>query len=167
MAYGAETVAAVRDAYVRERLPLDAAARRQSVPERTARRWKSDAAEAGDDWDRARAAGALAGSSRELLAQAVIEDYIALHQATQRALLDGGNLDPLERAEALGRLADAFSKTMAAVGKASPALSEIAITGRVLQDLAGFVQRDHPEAAEPLLKVLEPFARWCQKEYAS
>lgn len=167
MAYAAEVIAAVRDAYVRERLPLEAAARRQAVPERTARRWKSDAAESGDDWDRARAAGALAGGSRELLVQAVIEDYIALHQATQRALLDGADLDPLERAEALSRLADAFGKTMSAVGKASPALSEIAITGRVLQDLAAFIEREAPEACEPLLAVLEPFGRWCQREYAS
>lgn len=167
MAYSAEVIAAVRAGYVHERQPLEAAARRHGVPDRTVRRWKADAAEAGDNWDQARAAGALAGGSRELLMQAVIEDYIALHQATQRALLDGTGLNPLERAEALGRLADAFAKTMAAVGKASPALSEIAITGRVLQDLAGWVQREAPEAAEALLSVLEPFGRWASREYGS
>ena len=165
MTHPPEARAAVRAAYVYDRLSIGEAATRAGVGERTARTWKSEAQAAGDDWDRARAAAQMAGDSRQMLVQALLEDYIRLHQSTQDALLKA-DVPALAKAEALSRLADAFGKTMSAVGRAAPQLSALAIAGEVVQELARFVQQHHPEAAPALLEVLEPFGDHIAKKYA-
>nr|MDC2855403.1 DUF1804 family protein [Ningiella sp. W23] len=56
MAHPAEKKNAVRHSYVTELLALSVAAIKHSVADGTARRWKMEAKENGDDWDLARAA---------------------------------------------------------------------------------------------------------------
>jgi phage gpG-like protein len=52
-----------------------------------------------------------------MIAQIVLADFLVLHQATMEQLKDAGDVAPLEKAEAISRLSDAFHKTMAAVAK--------------------------------------------------
>lgn len=166
MAHAPETVARVRRLYVHERQPLEEAARLAGVGYATARRWKAAAEEDGDDWDRARSAARLAGDGVQHVAQMILEDYLLLHQATVEAVKADARISPLDKAEVLSRLADAFTKTMSAVGKASPQLSRLAVATDVLQRLTSFVGSDYPDHATALLEVLEPFAAELAKEYA-
>jgi len=165
MAHGPEIVAKVRAAYVYERLGLEAIADRMEVGIATVRRWKAKAEAEGDDWERARSAARLSGDGHQLLAQMILEDYLTLHQATVDGVKSDANIAPLAKAEILSRLADAFTKTMSAVGKASPELSRLSIATDVLQRLAKYVTQSHPDLIEGLLEVIEPFAAELAKEY--
>ncbi|TXG98574.1 MAG: DUF1804 family protein [Nevskiaceae bacterium] len=166
MAHGPEVVAKVRALYVYDRLGLDAIAERLEVGIATVRRWKTKAEAEGDDWERARSAARMAGDGTQLIAQMILEDYMALHQATVEGVKADPSISPIDKAEILSRLADAFTKTMAAIGKASPQLSRLSVATDVLQRFAKFVGEGHPHLAESLLEVIEPFAAELAKEYA-
>lgn len=163
--YGDDTRAALRRAFVYDRLELPAAAAQAGVSVNTARRWKAAAEAAGDDWSRARSAARLAEEGRQSVAEMILNDYLVLHQACMEEVKAASGIDPLKKAEALARLAAAFTKTMAAVGKASPDLSRLAVATDVIQRLAAFVRAGFPDRAPALLEVLEPFAAALAKEY--
>lgn len=165
MAHPPELRAKVRGSYVHERLPLETAAEKHGVSYPTARRWKADAENDGDDWERARSAARLAGDGMRNVTQMMLEDYLQLHQSTVEAVKSDQKMGPLAKAEVLSRLADAFTKTMAAVGKASPELSRLAVATDVLQRFAKFIASEAPHLAEPLLEVIEPFAAELAKDY--
>lgn len=166
MAHPPEKVAKLRAAYVYDRMGLDAAAEKAEVSIATARRWKRDAEASGDDWERARSAARLAGDGMQTIVQMMLEDYMALHQATVEGVKAAANVKPLEKAEVVSRLADAFTKTMAAVSKASPQLNRLGVATDVLQRLSRYTAEVHPHLAEALLEVLEPFAAELARDYA-
>lgn len=146
----------VRAAYVYQRLPLDAAAKACGIGYETARRWKYAAKASGDDWDKARAAGRLAaGGLGEITAQ-LLEDFALLFQSTVEQL-KAATVDPLDRAEAISRLSDAYTKTMKAASTASPPLAELAVAMKVLEHLASFIREHHPQELPRFAAILEPF----------
>jgi hypothetical protein len=165
MAHAPEKRAVVRAGYVYQRQPLPVAAASAEVSIATARRWKADAETAGDDWDRARSVASLADTGRATIVQGVIEEYLALHQSTIESLKAATDMPALDRAEALSRLADAFTKTMSAAAKSSPEMGRLAVATDVLQRLTAFVGRKAPQHAGAFLDLLEPFAAELAKSY--
>lgn len=157
MAHPLEKRQQLRSLFVHKCLGLDQAARSLGISGRTATRWKQDAAENGDDWDKARAANLLAGEGAEAVSRAVLESFLTLFQTTVTEV-EQGTLKPLEKAEAMSRLADAYTKTTKAIQRSAPELSRLAIASEVIQHFAKFVQTKHPKLAPALLEVLEPFA---------
>ena len=165
MAHPPELHAKVRASYVHDRLPLETAAEKHGIGYATARRWKSEAENDGDDWERARSAARLSGDGIRNVAQLMLEDYLTLHQATVDAVKSADNIGPLAKAEVLSRLADAFTKTMSAVGKASPELSRLAIATDVIQRLAEYTEADFPQHIAAIVEIIEPFAAELAKEF--
>lgn len=165
MGYGAEVVRRVRSGYVLDCLPLEQAAKRAKVGERTAARWKALALEAGDDWDRARTAARMSGENLEALSQVLLEQFLTLHQATLESVQADKDMKPVDKVAAITSLADAFTKTMKAVGRAAPQLSQLAIASDVVQRLGHFVAERYPNRAQALLEVLEPFGEELVKAY--
>lgn len=158
MAHSQETRQAVRRAYVVERLALEQAARRNGVSYHTARAWKKKAREDGDDWDRARAATRMAqGGLGDLTAQ-LLEDFAILFQHTVEEV-KSGQYSALQKAEAISRLSDAYTKTVKAAGGGDPRIARLSVALEVLERLAGFVQVQFPEHAGALMAVLEPFGQ--------
>lgn len=166
MAHPPETQAKLRAAYVYDRLGIEAAAEKVGVSVATARRWKREAETGGDDWERARSAARLAGDGTQTIAQLILDDYLAMHQATIESVREANDVPPIKKAEIMSRMADAFTKTMAAVSKASPQLNRLGIATDVLQRLSRFTAEVHPQHAEALLEVLEPFAAELSRDYA-
>lgn len=164
MAHPPETRQAVRRAYIYDRLDLEAAAAKHEVGYATARRWKTQAAAAGDDWDKARAATSLSAGSTSTVAQLVLSDFLANYQATMEDLRSA-EVPAMDKAEALSRMADAFTKTMSAVAKASPEMARFAVANELLQDLAVFVRDQHPEHLQAVIEILEPFGVFIAKKY--
>jgi hypothetical protein len=156
---------AVRAAYVYEALSLESAAEKQGVPHSTARRWKRGAKAEGDDWDKARAAARMAGSGMQAVAGAVVEDFVLLFQSTLEALKAAGDIPPLDKAEAISRLSDAFSKTVKAAGMADPALSRLSLSMEVLEALGSFINDKFPQHGTAFLEVLEPFGVELARRY--
>jgi hypothetical protein len=74
-------------------------------------------------------------------------------------------LKPLERAEAMSRLADAYTKTIRAITKSAPELNRLAVASEVLQLLAKFVRDRFPAHAVAFMEVLEPFGEELVKVY--
>ncbi|HEV2678085.1 MAG TPA: DUF1804 family protein [Aliidongia sp.] len=158
MAHAPEKRALVRAAYVHERVPIEVAAHKAAVSMRTASRWKSEAKDEGDDWDRGRTAARMAGEGFQSIVQAMLEDFVSLHRSTMQDVRDDKEISPLAKAEALSRLADAFTKTMGAAAKASPELSRLAIAMEVIRLFGEFVRKRFPRHAPAFVEVLEPFA---------
>ena len=75
MAHPKSTRDKVRRLYCNERLSLDSAAKMCDVSFGTARRWRDDAKQQGDDWEKIRAAYTLAGGELEDIARAT---FVAL-----------------------------------------------------------------------------------------
>ncbi|WP_413207984.1 DUF1804 family protein [Rhodospirillum sp. A1_3_36] len=165
MAHDPETREAVRAGYVFQRLTLEQAAGKAGVGLATARRWKSRAAAAGDDWDKARATYSLSGEGASTIAQLVLADFLTMYQATVEAVRDNPNVPAMDRAEMLSRLADAFQKTMSAVAKAAPELGRYAVAGELLGDLATFVAERYPQHMAAVHEIMEPFAVQMARKY--
>jgi len=146
-------------------MSLDGVADHIGIGVATVRRWRTQAAASGDDWDKARAAASLSAEGAGTIAQLVLSDFLTLYQSTVGDLRDSPEIPAMDRAEALSRLADAFAKTMNAVAKASPDLARYAVATELLRDLAGFVRENHPEHVEAVLEILEPFATHVAKKY--
>ncbi|MFV3126109.1 DUF1804 family protein [Niveispirillum sp. KHB5.9] len=164
MAHPPELKDKLRRAYVHDRLSLEAAAERLEIGVATARRWKGAAEAGGDDWERARAAISISSAGAANIANMLISDYLPLHQAVIEGLRNDDKTPALEKAEALSRLADAATKTMAALAKATPALNKQAVAGEVLELLAKFIGDRHPDMLAPFANVLAPFSTFLSKE---
>lgn len=156
MAHPAEIRAKLRAAFLYDGLSLEAAAERLGVSERTASRWKREALAKGDDWDKAKLASRLAGEGSEAVARVVLEEFLALFQTTLTDI-KGADLKPMEKAEAISRLSDAYTKTMRSIEKSAPELNRLAIAMEVLQLLGKYVQTKQPDCAQAFLGVLTPF----------
>ena len=156
MAHAPEKRAKLRAHYIHDGLSLEAAADRLEISSRTATRWKQDALAKGDDWDKARLASRLAGEGAEAVSRAVLEEFLSLFQTTLAGIKDG-DLKPMEKAEGMSRLADAYTKTMRCIQRSAPELNRLAVASEVLQSLAKFVQVKFPQHAQALMEVLEPF----------
>lgn len=164
MAYSHEVREAVRNAYVHDRLPLEAAAERVGVSYSAAQAWKRKAKEEGQCWDKARAAARMSSGGLGDLTTQLLEDFAILFQTTVEQIRDA-DADPLKKAEAISRLSDAYTKTMRAATKGAPEIGRLAMALEVLDLLAKFVRTNHPEHAEALINVLEPFGATLAKIY--
>ncbi|MBL8499563.1 MAG: DUF1804 family protein [Nitrosomonas sp.] len=157
MAHSPETISAVRAAYVYEALNREQLSERFNVPVSTVTRWKKGALENGDDWDRARTAARISGQGVEAVITAVLEDYMLMFQSTLDDVKKTGDIKPLERAEVISRLSDAFAKTVSAAAKGSPKLNKLAVAMEVLQLLVKYIQVERPDLVEPFSDVLTGF----------
>lgn len=165
MAHSPEKISAIRAAYVYEALNRETISARFNVPVSTITRWKKDALEKGDDWDRARAAARLFGQGAEAVTAAVLEDFVLLFQSTLTDVKNNADIKPLERAEVISRLADAYTKTMNSAAKGSPKLDKLSFAADILRDLVQYIQAHYPQHAMAMEQVLMPFSEEIGKRY--
>lgn len=164
MAHSPEVKHKARALYVHDGLGLEQAAQKLKISPRTASRWKQEALDGGDDWDKARAASLLAGEGAEAVSRVVLEEFLKLFQ-TSLDEISREKLKPMEKAEAMSRLADAYTKTIRAIQKSAPELNRLAVASEVLQLLAKFVRDRFPAHAAAFMEVLEPFGEELVKVY--
>lgn len=165
MAHAPEKRQQARAAYIYGRLTAEGVAAKIDIPVATVRRWKSAADAAGDDWDKARAAQAMSQAGAGAIAEIVLADYLILHQKSVELLNSAEGINPLALADAMAKLADAFTKTMGAVAKAAPDLARYAVATELLGDLAQFAAERYPQHAGALAELLEPFAAYVSEKY--
>lgn len=167
MAHPPEKRTQLRSLYVHKGLGLEHAAQRMAVAPRTASRWKQEAEAEGDDWDKARSAHHLAGEGAEAVSRAVLEDFLNLFQVVMGEVKGekGNKLKPAEKAEAISRLADAYTKTTRAIQRSAPELNRLAVASEVLQLLVRWIRANAPKQAPALLEVLEAFGAELVKHY--
>ncbi len=164
MAYGSEVRDAVRGAYVHERLPLAEAARRAGVGYETARSWKKADKRRGDCWDMARDAARLVKGGIGEVSAGFLENFVRLFQSTVKGLEEAREknaqqYNPIEVAEALSRLSDAYVKTARAMTQTNPKLSRLSVAYEVMEELTAFIRDKHPDRLAEWVDMLEPFSR--------
>lgn len=155
----------LRKAYVVDGQSLPLAAMTAGVPDGTARRWKREAAERGDDWDAARAAQTIQGAGRDALLTSAVEGFVIQFQAAINAITESGDIDPVARVEMLAKLGDAFTKITSAAGRVSPKISELGVALDVLKRFGDYVAKNHPAGAETLIEALEGFGASLSEVY--
>lgn len=148
---------AARASYVHERLPLTAVADRHGIAYDTVRRWKQQARERGDDWDRARTAARLAAGGLGDITTRIIEDFAFLFEAEVGRLKSDEAMTPGERAELMARVADAYAKMMRAAGAADAKIGKLAVALQVLEELAKFIREQFADDLPRFAAILEPF----------
>lgn len=165
MAHSPETRDKVRRLYVFDRIGLEMAALQCGVSMSTASRWKREALDEGDDWDKLRAAAILAGDGIENVARAALAGFLTQYQTTMDAINTNGDLPAEKKVAMLASLADSFNKTVAASRKVLPETSQLATAMDVVQKMAAYIRDNHPQHAAAFVEVLEPFGNELAKLY--
>jgi hypothetical protein len=165
MAHGDDVRRAVRAAYVFEQLALEVAAAKHGVPHATARNWKREGKELGDDWDKARAAQMIAGGGIEDVVRQTLGIVVQQVQATVQAIQDAPDMKPEAKVQALASLADAYNKLMAASRKLMPETDKLAVATDVAKRLADFVRANYPQHAPAFAEILGPFGDELARAY--
>lgn len=158
MAHGEETRRQVRAAFVFDQLGLEVAALKHDIPIATARRWKREAKEAGDDWDKARSAQMIAGGGIEDVVRQTLAVVVQQVQATVEAIQNAPDMPPAEKVQMLASLADAYNKLMAASKRLMPETDKLATAMDVLKRMSEFVRVRHTRHSNAFAEILEPFA---------
>jgi len=166
MAHPPELRARLRTAYVHERLSMELAAERVGVSYATARRWKSDAEAEGDDWEKARSVARISADGMQTVAQMLAADFVPIHHAVMEEVRAAEGVDPLKKAEALSKLADAVTKTAAAIGRFSPEMSRLAAANDCMKLFGEFVMAEQPHLAEGLIEAMEAFIPVLAREFS-
>lgn len=165
MAHDQETKDRLRKLYVFERIGLEVAAMQCKVSMSTASRWKREAAENGDDWDKFRAAAMLAGDGIESVARMALAGFLTQYHATMEVITVDTDLPAETKVKMLASLADSFNKTVSASKRVLPETSQLATAMDVVQKLAGFIREKYPKHAQVFAEVLEPFGDVLAREY--
>lgn len=163
MAHDVNTKAELRRLYVFERLSLDVAAAQVGVSLPTARRWKQQAQEFGDDWDKLRAAHTLAGTDLEDVARQLLTDLVLQFKATMEALQEA-EIGAAERVQLLTSLSDSYNKAISANKKLMPETSKLAVALQVVEMLAAYLKQHKPDLLMDFMQILEPFGKFLEKE---
>lgn len=170
---------AVRAGYLNG-LSLENAAAQAGVGFETARKWKRKAKDAGDDWDRFRAASLLSEGGLEEVLRSALKLAINQSNATFEMIenlkppeFPGVDADPeqyaaygeamaryaLQRVQATTSLADALNKMGSLVKRLMPETDALAIQLQTLKAFAAFVATRFPAALPALAEPLEAFGR--------
>ncbi|MCR9031282.1 DUF1804 family protein [Citrobacter amalonaticus] len=165
MAHPQETRERLRRSYIFGQMSLEIASAQTGVAFATARRWKKEAQDAGDDWDKLRAAHIMAGGGLEDIGRAILTGLMTQYQTTLETLTTKADLPADKRVELLASLADAFNKAVSANKKILPEVSQLAIALDVIQRLSTFVAESYPQHLAAFVEILEPFGQEMEKHY--
>lgn len=165
MAHPDDTRRKLRAAYVIDQFGLEIAALKLSVPTGTARRWKSEAKDAGDDWDRARSAQLIAGGGMEEVIRQTLAVVVQQVQATVESIQAAPDMSPGDKVQMLASLADAYNKLMAASKRMMPETDKLGVAMDVVKRLSEFVAKRKPGLAGEFVELLEPFGEELAKAY--
>jgi len=165
MAHSPEIRDKVRRLYIMERVSLEIGALQCGVSFSTASRWKREAQDSGDDWDKLRAAQILAGDGIESVARAALAGFLTQYQSVMDTLNADPDIAAENKVQMLASLADSFNKTVAASKRVLPETSQLATAMEVVQKMAGFIRDKYPKHIQAFIEVLEPFGEELAKSY--
>lgn len=159
MAHPDDTRRSVRAAFVFDAQTLEIAALRYGVPLPTARRWKSEAKTAGDDWDRARGAQMIAGGGIEDVVRQTLGVIVQQVQVTVDDIQASTDIDPAEKVKMLASLGNSYHKLMATSKRLMPEIDQLAIETSAVKGFVELLLRLHPNTGEAALAALEAYSR--------
>lgn len=165
MAHGEDTRRAVRGAYVFDQLGLEVAAVKEGVPVATARRWKREAKDAGDDWDKARSAQMIAGGGIEDVVRQTLAVMVQQVQATIESIQAAPDMDPATKVQMLASLGDSYHKLANVSRRLMPETDKLAIAMDVLKRFGEFMAKRKPALAGEFVEQIEAFGDEIARAY--
>lgn len=166
MAYDTATRKKVRAAYV-QGLALKAAADKVGVPYNTARNWKRQDGEAGDDWDIARNARRMTKSGVEEMANQVLGELAEQFVATLDALKNDTTLKAEARARIMVQLMDGYNKAIAAATRAMPNANRLAVAMDVIKHLTDLFAARFPKLRPQFVAAIEQLGDELLREFGT
>ena len=154
MAYDRNVRAKVRAKYV-QGLALTTAAELCKVPYNTARTWKKQDAEAGNDWDVSRNARRMTKSGLEEMANDVLGELAEQFLATLAAVKADKKMTAQASATILVQLMDGYNKAISAASRAMPNANRLAVAMDVVKFLTVFIGARFPKLRAPFIEVAE------------
>lgn len=154
MAYDRSTRNKVRAKYV-QGVPLASAAEACKVPYNTARNWKRQDAEAGNDWDVARNARRMSRSGLEEMANEVLGELAEQFLATINAVKADPKMPADKRAEILVRLMDGYNKAISAASRAMPNANRLGVAMDVVKFFTLYIGERFPKHRSLFLEIVE------------
>lgn len=170
MAHPPEKRMEVRTAYIGG-LPLEAAADQAGVPYPTARNWFRAAREAGDDWDKFRAASLIvAGGGIEQAMGRVIAAGLQRCEALLDRLDDDAanpdsKLSAAEAVKAMATLGDTVAKLRASGKTLMPEADKLGVAMDVVKRLNAYIKENHPQQALAFADLLGGFGEELARAY--
>jgi len=166
LAYDTATRKKVRAAYV-QGLALKAAADKVGVPYNTARNWKRQDGEAGDDWDIARNARRMTKSGVEEMANQVLGELAEQFVATLDALKNDTTLKAEARARIMVQLMDGYNKAIAAATRAMPNANRLAVAMDVIKHLTDLFAARFPKLRPQFVAAIEQLGDELLREFGT
>lgn len=157
MAYDRSTRNKVRAKYV-QGLALATAAEACKVPYNTARNWKRQDGEDGNDWDITRNARRMTKSGIEEMANEVLGELAEQFLATLEAVKKDPKMPADKRADIMVRLMDGYNKAIGAASRAMPNANRLAVAMDVVKFLSVFIAGRYPKLREQFIEVTEAAA---------
>lgn len=163
MAHPPEKRMELRAAYIGG-LPLEPAADKAGVPYATARNWFRAAREAGDDWDKFRAASLIVsgGGIEQAMGRIIAAGLLRCESLLE---LTANAEDPFEGVKAMAVLGDTVSKLKAASKGMMPEADKLAIATDVAKRLSEFIRGQYPQHAAAFAEILGPFGEELARAY--
>lgn len=165
MAHDVEVQKAVRAYYVFDRLSLEKSAEKAGVAFGTARRWKAQAEQAGDNWEKARDVHVMASGGIEHIAQGLLAGFLIKYRTLMTELEENSEMATADKVEALSALADSFAKMTASSKKLLPETSAMANAMRTIELLANIVKTQKPHLLPEFLEMFDELEKQIQREF--
>ncbi|SMG61937.1 DUF1804 family protein [Cedecea sp. NFIX57] len=162
---------AVRRDYIGQGIAPEVLGPMHGVSVATVVRWRRDARENGDDWDKLRAVRRLTSGVAEDIPRALVVEYLEHNQyaierlRTARESPDGLKMPPEDYANLLVKLQDGFNKMMAASRRILPETDRLMVAAGVMEDFAAFLSEKHPALMAGFMDVLPAFQQIVEKKY--
>ncbi|MMZ41795.1 hypothetical protein D3C81_178960 [compost metagenome] len=168
MAHPQTTKDAVRRDYVTKGISLEVLGPMHGISVATVTRWRRDARENGDDWDKHRAALRLSSGQPEDISRNLLVEFMACQEygmSLMRQAREDGKMSAQEYGDLLVRMQDGFNKMMAASRRILPETDRLIVAAGVMEDLAAFLSSKHPALMAGFLDVLPAFQQIVEKKY--
>lgn len=162
---------AVRRDYIAQGIPPEVLGPMHGVSVASVIRWRREARDAGDDWDKQRAARRLSSGVPEDITRDLLMEFLEHHRHAMDQLRKaregvGGQAMPAdEYASLLAKLQDGFNKMMAASKRILPETDRLIVAAGVVEDFAAFLSEKHPALMAGFLEVLPAFQEIVEKKY--
>jgi hypothetical protein len=166
MAYDRNIRSKVRAKYV-QGMPLSTAAEACKVPYNTARNWKRQEAEDGNDWDVARNARRMSRSGLEEMANEVLGELAEQFLATLNAVKADPKMPAEKRSEILVRLMDGYNKAISAASRAMPNANRLGVAMDVVKFFTAYVAQHHPKQREKFIEIVESAGEALVREFGA
>lgn len=165
MAHPQEKRDALRRKYVFENQPLELAASLIGVPFATARNWKYQARELGDDWDKVRSANLFASGGIETMGQTLLAGFLVQYQSAFESLEQAEDVAPMEKAKILASLTDSYLKVINANKKLMPETQAMAVALQVVEALLGHINDVYPDKLQDFALILQTFETVIERKF--